>query len=148
MKYCSLTTQCLGRAEAFLAHHPWQSNHPHSVPDHSEAARQAVEKRGGTKSNGRWKGQSKQKTGVLYTGTDTERGEPEKDRQKREVLNFCTRERKSVWEREREGYGNIHSLYRSPKKGILDPADASSALPERGWRAYSLHSNSHTIYQM
>lgn len=37
-----------------------------------------------------------------------------------------------------EGYGNIHSLQRSPKKGILDPADALSALPERGLRAYSL----------
>lgn len=46
---------------------------------------------------------------------------------------------------EREGYGNIHSLQRSPKMGIEDRADALSAPPERGWRAYSL--NSLTIYQ-
>lgn len=37
-----------------------------------------------------------------------------------------------------EGYGNMHSRQRSPKKGILEPADALSPPPERGRRAYSL----------
>lgn len=52
--------------------------------------------------------------------------------------------RRKKGDRER-GYGNIHSLQRSPKKGILNPADALSALPGKRWRAYSL--NSFTTYQ-
>lgn len=35
-------------------------------------------------------------------------------------------------EREIEGYGYTHSLQRSPKKGIRDPADALSGPSERG----------------
>lgn len=35
-------------------------------------------------------------------------------------------------EKEIEGYGYTHSLQRSPKKGIRDPADALSGPSERG----------------
>lgn len=42
------------------------------------------------------------------------------------------REGKSEREKERDrGYGNIPSIQRSPKKGILDPVDALSAPPEK-----------------
>lgn len=48
-------------------------------------------------------------------------------------------ERESGNERARErGYGSARSLHRSPKKGILDPADAQFAPPEKRRGAYSL----------
>lgn len=55
-----------------------------------------------------------------------------------------------AWQRAKERrkeWGNIHSLQRSPKKGILNPADALSAAPERGWKTYSLQEpHNLTIY--
>lgn len=50
-------------------------------------------------------------------------------------------------ERRRErGYGNIRPLQRSPKKGILNSADALSALPEKRWRV-SLTQQLRNFYQ-
>lgn len=43
-------------------------------------------------------------------------------------------------QRERNDYGNIQSLQRSPKKGIPDPADALSASTREGRSAGLTHS--------
>lgn len=102
-----------------------------------------------------WKVQSKQNThGYIWhrhRGRRTREGQL--DHVIQQKWNFYTRSHRSfsdAWqgreskresgnERARErGYGSTRSLHRSPKKGILDPADAQFAPPEKRHGAYSL----------
>lgn len=78
---------CFWWAEAFLAHHPWQSNHPHGVPDHSKTTRPVIEKRGGNTEQQAVKKPVKTKsTGVYwhrYTGREAKEGLIERWTEKR-----------------------------------------------------------------